>query len=258
MSLLRQGAKLTFAASDLVLPSPPGPRLLIYHQVGTGASRQMEVTTDDFVWQLDWLVSNREVVDLDTAIKRWHEPDADRLVVLTFDDGYEDTFTTAFPRLRERGFPFALYIATGMIDGASGEGVRSLTWEQIEEMAASGLLTVGAHTHTHRDLRGVGYDETLSELGACNQLIEDRLGVVPRHFAYPWGYWDEPAHRAVSETYTTAVLGSSPWPTPFDRHKIHRFPVQLSDGKRWFPSRLRSGLLAEEWLRRRLRGYRGP
>lgn len=258
MSLLRQVAKATFAATDLLLPTPEGPRILIYHNVGTRAGKQMEVSPEDFIWQLNWLVSNREIVDLETAVRRWTEPDADQMVVLTFDDGYQDTYTTAFPLMRERGIPFTLYLATDMIESRPVIDVHPLAWEQIKEMMETGLLTLGAHTHSHRDLRAVEYAEALEELEVSNDIIEQRTGVTPLHFAYPWGYWAEQAHRAVAETYETAVLGAPLWRSDFDAHQIFRFPIQLSDGARWFNARLRGGLLMEEWTRRRLRGYSGP
>ena len=44
-----------------------------------------------------------EIVDLETAIERRGEPDADKLFVLTFDDGFEDVYHNAFPLLKERG-----------------------------------------------------------------------------------------------------------------------------------------------------------
>jgi peptidoglycan/xylan/chitin deacetylase (PgdA/CDA1 family) len=248
--------KAMSVGADVALPSPKGPRVLIYHQVGTGTGKQMEVAIDDFVWQMDWLATNREVVDLDTAIRRWGETEADRLVVLTFDDGYEDTYTRAFPLLRERDFPFTLYLATEMVERRLFDDVPTLTWNQIAEMAASGLMTLGAHTHTHRDLRGTGYDETRFELEISNHIIEQRTGIVPRHFAYPWGFWSERAHRVVKEIYETASLGAPVSRTNFDAHMVFRFPVQLSDGTRWFSSRVRGGLLMEERIRRRLRGYR--
>lgn len=258
MSLLRQVAKATFAAADLLLPTPEGPRILIYHRVGSRTGQQMEVSREDFIWQLNWLVSNREIVDLETAVRRWTEPGADQMVVLTFDDGYEDTYTTAFPLMRERGIPFTLYVATDMIERGSAIGVYPLSWGQIREMLDTGLLTLGAHTHTHRDLRAVEYADVLGELHVSNDIIEQRTGVTPRHFAYPWGYWAEHAHRAVAETYETAVLGAPLWRSDFDTHQIFRFPIQLSDGARWFQARLSGGLRIEEWTRRKLRGYRGP
>ncbi len=255
MNLLRQAAKAVFAIADLILPTPRGPRLLIYHQVGTGTGKQMEVSLDDFLWQMNWLVANREVVSLDAAVRRWEEPGSDRLVVLTFDDGYEDTYTKAFPLLAERGFPFTLYLTTEMIENGK-EG--ALGWGQILAMLDSGLATVGSHTHTHRDLRSVPPQEIRQEMLQADQIIKERSGVVPQHFAYPWGYWSPVAHQVATEEYKTAVLGGSTKRVATDFHRLHRYPIQLSDQKLWFGSRLRGGLMVEEMLRRRLRGYTGP
>jgi peptidoglycan/xylan/chitin deacetylase (PgdA/CDA1 family) len=219
----------------------------------------MEVTTPDFAWQLSWLQDHREVVDLEAAVGRWEDDDADSLVVLTFDDGYQDTFITAFPLMAERGLPFTLYLATEMIDsGEVREGAAPIEWGQVETMMATGLVTIGSHTHTHRDMREVDRESALEELERSDRIIEERLGVVPRHFAYPWGYWAPETDEVVRSRYATAVLGAPRGRVDFDAHQIHRFPVQLSDATRWFRSRLRGGLLAEERVRRRLRGYRGP
>jgi hypothetical protein len=55
------------------------------------------------------------------------------------------------------------------------------------------------------------------------------------------------------------VIAATPTPGKrLDRFKIHRYPVQLSDGLRFFPARLRGGLRFEERARRRLKGYSGP
>lgn len=258
MSVLRGVAKTVFATTDMMIPSPLGPRILIYHQVGAGLGRQMEVTAEAFTWQLRWLAANREVVSLDSAIERWHEPDADGLVVLTFDDGYRDVYTTAFPLLHERNMPFTLYLSTEMIESGSVGDAVPLQWRQIEAMSDSGLLTVGSHTHTHRDLRLASEEETLWEVETSNSVIDRRLGLRPRHFAYPWGYWSGSAHEVVSRAYETAVLGAPRSRTRFDPHMIHRFPIQLSDGKAFFGHRVRGGLLLEERIRRRARGYSGP
>lgn len=263
MSLARRTAKLAFAGVDRFLPNPPGPRVLIYHQVGAGLGRQMEVTEADFDRQLDWLAEHRQVVDLETAIGRWDAPDSDRLVVLTFDDGFADVHDVAFPRLLRRNMPFTLYLTTGPIDtGAPLGGVADappLDWGQVDAMLASGLVTIGAHTHTHPDLRSLATGEIERELATSDDLIERRTGVRPRHFTYPWGHWTKEAHALVAQRYDSATVGLrldrqvSP-----DRFVLPRFPVQLSDGFRFFPARLRGGLLAEEWVRRRLRGYAGP
>lgn len=259
MTALRAAAKGVFAAADLLHRLPTGPRLLIYHQVGAELGRQMEVTRQDFAWQLDWLADNREVTTIADAIVRWNEPDAHRLVVITFDDGYRDTHQAAFPALKERGMPFTLYLSTSHMAGEGRRGEESLTWDQVEEMMSSGLLTLGSHTHTHLDLRTADSGRVEEELARADGLITSMLGVVPRHFAYPWGYWSEVADRHVRARYESATLGSPHRPeSTWDPYMIHRFPVQLSDRRVWFSRRLIGGLLLEEKLRRRIRGYTGP
>lgn len=263
MSLRRTAAKVVFSAADVVFPKPKGPRALIYHQVGSGLGRQMEVTTDDFVRQLDWLVENREIVTFDQAVTRWHEPASDRLVSLTFDDGYADTYTTAYPLLKERGIPFLIYLATESIETGSPLGppgqADPLSWDQIVDMLSSGLVTIGAHTHRHTDLREIPADAVEEELATSDGLIERRLGLRPSHFAYPWGHWSSRAAGAVDSRYVTAAIAGTPRPNAIlDMHRLHRYPVQLSDGFRFFPARLRGGLRMEEWVRRRLDGYKGP
>lgn len=244
-----------FAAADSLLPSPPGPRILIYHRIGAGARQQMELSTGAFEWQIDWLAESMQVVPLEEALLRWEEPASRNLVVLTFDDGYRDMYTTAFPLLKERGLPATLYLTTDPIGGED-----HLTWDQVAEMHSTGLITLGAHTHRHLDLRLCTADQVNDELKTSNELVERHLGEPPRHFAYPWGYWSPIAHPLVRQSYESAVLGSRPaWRAqPFDRHMIYRYPVQLSDGRRWFRARLRGGLLVEESVRRLLRGYAGP
>ena len=123
----------------------------------------------------------------------------------------------------------------------------------------TGLVSIGAHTHNHADLRTLGSPSLQAELSRSDQIIQEELGLVPEHFAYPWGYWSSEAEAVVRERYTTAVLGAPSLSSSdgFDPHRLHRYPIQLSDGRRWFERRLITGLLAEESVRRRLRGYRG-
>jgi peptidoglycan/xylan/chitin deacetylase (PgdA/CDA1 family) len=262
MSFIRTAGKVAFSLADLFLPRPKGPRVLIYHQVGAGLGRQMEVTVDHFTGQLDWLAANREVVALDEAIDRWDEPGSDHLVAVTFDDGYRDVHTAAYPLLRERGFPFLIYLATESIETGiplGPPGADPLDWDQIVDMLGSGLVTIGAHTHRHTDLRSMPADAIEEELATCDELVDRRLGVRPAHFAYPWGHWSHEAAALVDRRYSTAAIAATPRPPDrLDPHRLHRYPIQLSDGLNFFPARIRGGLRLEEVVRRRLDGYSGP
>jgi peptidoglycan/xylan/chitin deacetylase (PgdA/CDA1 family) len=256
-------AKSVFALADIVNGDWPGPRILTYHQVGAELGRQMEVPTEVFIRHLDWLVENGDVLDLETAISRRAEFDAHRLFTLGFDDGYADLYTTAFPLLASRSLPFTLYLTTNPTETSTamtpGGQAEPLTWNQVRAMADSGLMTLGAHTHTHRDLRGVPEDVIVEELDESNRLIEERCGTVPRHFAYPKGYWDPVAERLIAERYESATLGAGPPVTgETDPLRLHRVAVQKSDGMVFFKRKIKSGMRWEERTRRRVRNYQGP
>lgn len=258
-SKLRQLAKAVFAVGDVLSPSLSGPRILIYHQIGGGSGLEMEVHPDDFRGHLDWLSGRFPVVHLDDALAA----PADDTVVLSFDDGYASLFHVAFPLLVERRLPFTLYLTTEPVETGVAlrdhVGAEPLTWRMTKEMMDSGLMTVGAHTHTHPDFRFIDAAGAAAEIDVSNDLISARLGIEPVHFAYPWGYWSKGTDAAIRSRYRSAALGSPlPRPGPFDPHLPYRLPVQLSDGSRWFGPRVRQGLLLEEAVRRRLRGYAGP
>jgi peptidoglycan/xylan/chitin deacetylase (PgdA/CDA1 family) len=62
-----------------------------------------------------------------------------------------------------------------------------LSWDMIQEMLQSGLLTLGAHTVNHYALSKLSEDEIVDEIRSSTDLIEQQTGSRPRHFAYPFG-----------------------------------------------------------------------
>ncbi len=256
----RVAVKTLAAASDLVGGRLPGPRFLIYHQVEAGLGREMEVSRAVFLSQLEWLGQHGSIVDLDTAWRRRTEPGADRLFVLTFDDGYADMYQHAYPALAAERIPFTLYLTTHPVE--SGEplavGANPLDWDQVRTMASSGLMTLGAHTHRHLDLRRLDRHGAAAEIELSNELIVRRVGITPRHFAYPWGFFAPTADPVVRSTYQTAAAGSEPVDADADPHRLGRQPVQASDGLLFFRRRMWGGLRLETRLRRRLREGSGP
>jgi peptidoglycan/xylan/chitin deacetylase (PgdA/CDA1 family) len=260
---LKSVAKGLFAGIDIFLPRLKGPRILIYHQVGTNLGREMEVSLDVFRAHLDWIGRHGRIVDLDGALSAGDAPEADETYVLSFDDGYSDIFRFAFPLMVERRLPFTVYLNTQPLESGMSLGPESgaepLTWSEMETMMDSGLLTVGAHTHRHVDVRSLEADAIAEELDVSNRLIEERLGSAPRHFAYPWGFWSELAEALVRERYETAALAAvGSINTTTDRHRLPRIPIQKSDGIVFFKQKIRNGLRVEEWIRQRVRGYEVP
>src|SRR5690606_33141938 len=87
-----------------------------------------------------------------------------RAAFLTFDDGFADNYTAAFPLLREQGLTAMFFLLPSHLDGAAftwpevaedqrrrPEVMRSLTWAQVEEMAAAGM-EFGSHGLAHSHL----------------------------------------------------------------------------------------------------------
>jgi peptidoglycan/xylan/chitin deacetylase (PgdA/CDA1 family) len=112
-------------ASRLFAPMARGSgAILMFHQVrppvpsAFGPNAHLEVTPqflDAVVRQLQ--SSDIDIVDLDEATRRLAEPrSARRFVVLTFDDGYRNNYTHAYPILKALGVPFTIYLATGFVD----------------------------------------------------------------------------------------------------------------------------------------------
>ena len=253
---LRSAAKTVFAGADLFLGSWPGPRILIYHQITGSPDREMDVAPDAFSRQVAWMKERGQIMDLESAVAASTTQDADRVFVLTFDDGYGGVFDHAFPLLKDQGIPFTLYITTGLV---GSDDPVALNWDQVREMQASGLMTVGAHTHTHPDLRELTSEQVEWEVEESTRQIEAELGVRPQHFAYPKGYWATSAEPVLKRHYRTAVLGAGPPISGVtDPHRLSRVPVQRSDGHFFFTRKLETGLRMEEWLRRSLKGYDNP
>ncbi|MFK0195537.1 polysaccharide deacetylase family protein [Kitasatospora sp. NPDC090308] len=229
-----------------------GATLLIYHRVGGGTSDELDLATADFTAQVDLLAElpPGRVVPLDTAADRLDAGLRTPSTVLTFDDGFADTYETAWPLLRERGLPFTVYLASGLVgapmrwEGSTAKGAPAtgLSWEQLREMTASGLCTVANHTRSH------ARPELLStaELDACGDDVEEHLGTRPRHFAYTWGrpvpHLDA-ALRARFRTCATGLVGRN---LPgYDPARFHRVPVRRTDPIDFFQAKLYGRLVPE-------------
>ena len=226
-----------------------GATLLIYHRVGGGTANELDLDPVDFSRQLD-LLADHDVLSLDEALDRLEAGDRTPSFVLTFDDGFADVYENAWPLLRDRRIPFTIYLATAYMgqtmvwEGATatGEPGRGLSWDQLREMVASGLCTVGNHTHNHVRPEGL----TVDELDLCTRRIEQELGVTPRHFTYPWGIVVpemEASMRARFRSASTGKLGRNTSGT--NRMDLRRVPVRRTDPKSFFAAKLRGGLLAE-------------
>jgi peptidoglycan/xylan/chitin deacetylase (PgdA/CDA1 family) len=120
-----------------------------------------------------------------------------KALVITFDDGYANNYEKAFPILKAHGFKATVFLTSGLIGSGrlfdwdkerrDPESYRPLNWDQVLEMAASGLVSFGAHTRTHRWLTELPAAAAEEEIEGSKRDLEQKLGTTVRHFCYPAG-----------------------------------------------------------------------
>jgi peptidoglycan/xylan/chitin deacetylase (PgdA/CDA1 family) len=212
-----------------------------------------------FEQQVAELAESGRVVTLDAALEILHDtapPPVDP-VVLTFDDGTADLAEVALPVLDKYRVPATLYLATDFVERQChyDDGGVPLSWTGVEELAASGVWTIGSHTHTHVLLDRTDEKTAADELDRSIDLIASHVGSAPKHFAYPKALLGSPdAQRAVRERFVSAALAGthSNRYGATDVHQLSRSPIQVGDGMRWFRAKADGGMRVEDNLRRLL------
>ena len=147
----------------------------------------LSVTPSDFKAQMDWLqVNGYHAITLNDLRAYFQEqkPLPSRPIVLTFDDGYADFYTTAFPILQAHGFTAVSYVVPGFLDHP-----RYMTSAQVEEIDGAGI-EIGAHTMTHADLTKAGPAQLVLEVEGSKNALEKLLGHPVLDFCYPSGMFN--------------------------------------------------------------------
>lgn len=197
--------------------------VLCYHRFGSGVSK-MQVTPERFEEQLAWLARNQYRVLRLSELQRFlaaEEPLPARSVVITIDDGYESVHRHAYPLLKKYGFTATLFVYTDFVGAGD-----ALSWAQLREMAASGVIDIQAHSKTHRNLiqrregeTDAAYRQNIdAEVRQPRALLESRLaaaGVKVRHYAYPFGDANELVLEALKREGYEMGVTVNPGGNPF-------------------------------------------
>jgi len=185
--------------------------ILMYHYIsanphwpGDPIRTRLSVLPRQFAAQLAYLQrAGYTTITLDDLVAALHGESTlpKQPVILTFDDGYTDFYTNAYPLLQQYSAKATIYIISQKVDTPG-----YLTWDQLRELAASPLITIGAHTRTHPMLATLKAEQSWDELAGSKTDLENALGVTVRHLAYPSGNYNELTMQQVNEIgFTTAV-----------------------------------------------------
>lgn len=137
------------------------------------------------------------VLPSDRPMAESADPTCRKYVVLTFDDGYRDFYTEAFPVLKRYGYTSTVFLPTAFIDGGNRGllGKQHLSWKQVQQLHAEGVA-FGSHTVNHPQLSHLKLDEVDDELRRSKEIIEAHMcqstgaRVKLDSFCYPFKFPD--------------------------------------------------------------------
>lgn len=210
--------------------------VFMYHRFGDDRYPSTNVTIGQLEAHLDHLEGqNYRVWSLKRVVRhiRTGRPIPDRTVALTVDDAYASVYHEAFPRLRRRGWPFTVFVATDPVD-RDLDGY--LTWEQMREMQAAGVhFASHSASHDHLAVRRPGEDRKAWErrvrqdLERARRRLAEELGPRPDGpalFAYPYGEFDTALAELVRGMGYVAFGQHSGAVGPgSDRRALPRYPM---------------------------------
>jgi peptidoglycan/xylan/chitin deacetylase (PgdA/CDA1 family) len=232
--------------------------ILMYHAV----SEQDEPLSPYFVTntkpavfhdQMCFLAENGyRVVDLETALRE--KATDNRRIIITFDDGFRDFYTHAFPVLRKFGFTATMFVPTGLIhnERRSFKGRECMTWDEVRTLAESGIY-FGSHTVSHSKLFDLDWPKIEEELSESKRHLEKELNCEIATFAYPFAYpqadvaftgrFESLLKQLGYRCNVTTRIGRME--TESDPHSLPRLPMNSFDDNRLLKAKLAGGY---DWL----------
>lgn len=158
-----------------------------------------------------------------------------RPVILTFDDGWAEQYTTVYPILRRYGLTATFFPPTNWINGSR----LTLTWGQIEEMSLAGM-EFGSHTLNHHFLTTQSADEVRRQLGQSKAILEQHTHKPIIALAYPGGAWSPAVAALAPEAGYRAAVGVAAGvrQRAADRFALHRVSVGYGVPLQTFIARL--------------------
>lgn len=174
----------------------------MYHRIAPAESGHkrgygIQTTPEQFAWQISWLA--RRGAKFVTVSELLASPDCAGKVAITFDDGYADNYTTAWPILKQYKATATIYLAPEMV------GIDRLSPQMIHEMNAAGI-EFGAHTRTHAHLPSTEEAAARQEIFDSRALVAALTGQHCMSFAYPYGkFTDRDVALVRAAGFTSAV-----------------------------------------------------
>lgn len=180
-----------------------GIPILMYHSIsnhmqpGLHPYYQTSTSPNTFRKHMDFLKNNGySVLALKEAVRLLNSEHGNnqKTAVLTFDDGYEDFYTEAFPILQAHGYPCCVFLPTAFVDNQNWtfKGKRCLSWDKVKDLHNHGVA-FGSHSVSHPIMAAMGVDDIRKELELSKIRIDIELNTNTESFSYPFAF---PEHNS--------------------------------------------------------------
>jgi peptidoglycan/xylan/chitin deacetylase (PgdA/CDA1 family) len=239
--------------------------ILMYHSISETTQDAhpyflTETSTAAFAEQMKYLHDNGySAISLNEVVALLgSKPVAEtkKYVVITFDDGYRDFYTDAFPILNKYGLNATVFLPTEYISGRarSFKTKNCMTWQEVRELRKAGVV-FGSHTVSHPQLHSVSRAQLETELQHSKETIENELGERITGFSYPYAFPEDDREFTMRlqtqlkqcgyETGVTTVIGSVQ--KLEDMFAMKRLPANSCDDPALFQAKLEGDY---DWLRK--------
>jgi len=231
LSVLVAGLSLlaNFISGKFVVP------ILMYHAINDKpvAGRMLTVTVNTFERQMRFLKTHHyNVVALEALadLIAGKKPIPQKTVALTFDDGYKDNFTNAFPVLKKYGLPATMFIIINEVGRAQAD---RLSWDEIKAMQSSGVISFGSHTIGPDPLTKMkSEDELRSQVFDSKRILEEKLGSKVGLFSYPEGTFNAHIKQLVRDAGYKLAVATNPGKTSSNTDLFAIKRIRISENSR--------------------------
>jgi peptidoglycan/xylan/chitin deacetylase (PgdA/CDA1 family) len=203
--IIRKFSGSNIVYNDKIIPT------LMYHSIADGqVANSAVVPVAVFKQQMQYLKDNGyTTLSLDELYNfiQNNKPVPKKSLLLTFDDGYGDNYTNAFPILKALGFRATVFVISALTD-KPGPYLNS---KQLKEMDKNGM-SIESHTVNHEKLGELSAEKQLETLTKSKQMLEKTLNKKVKYIAYPFGsYNSNTVEEAKKAGYTMAFTTNDGW-----------------------------------------------
>jgi peptidoglycan/xylan/chitin deacetylase (PgdA/CDA1 family) len=205
--------------------------VIMYHRFGEAEYPATNITMEQFRQHVQELQEGGySVLPLGQIVDQLETGKSlpDKTVALTVDDAFLSVYESAWPLLKEAGFPVTVFVSTDALDSGLPD---FMSWDQLKELVEAGVH-VGHHSASHGHFPTYDSARIREDIEKANSRFQEMLGFVPGIFAYPYGEYGSEIKALIAEMGFKAAFGqhSGVAYAGYDKYAYPRFAMNESYG----------------------------